>query len=205
MLQRPKSCSLISVGPLSHRTGSLLRCRLGSLEQLEPCGTETLHSCSTLPILTPCCFLYAGPNFLPSVSSPSLPPTRCQLSLVSSVWSRLSVTSASVFQVSSPSPTRPSVSPYGGNFPPPALQPLELANTLQQTLNKQPDYFFTLLQPLWSQVNHNLWQRRLSGCSYVLIFAWNNIHGRENNGFQRLLYNVCVYSISINVCFLNSW
>lgn len=36
------SCSLISVGPLSHRTGSLPRCRPGSSQQLEPCGTRTL-------------------------------------------------------------------------------------------------------------------------------------------------------------------
>lgn len=139
------SCSLISVGPLSHRTGSLLRCRLLSLQQLERCSTllhsplvssphfliaspphlsifPLVFSCNTavptLPSLTPCCSLHTAPNFLPPGVHPfSDTPTPGRSPSSPQREADSPVTSASVFKVSSLSTTWPSVSAYGGNFP----------------------------------------------------------------------------------------
>lgn len=88
LFQRPGvrvSRSLISVGPLSHRN-TLLCCSLGSSEQLEPCGMETLLLSS--PVL-PLTLLFLAHTFSPpgvhsllksdtsaAVSSPSSP--RCE-------------------------------------------------------------------------------------------------------------------------------
>lgn len=107
----------------------------GQISSWSPVGQKhsSLHSLLPSPL---CCFLRPRPNFPPLFD-------RCQLSLP---------------------PTPPSVKRTVLCHPPLSrhmeaiflsrMQPSEFANTFQRMLNKQPDYFFTLLQPLWSQVNH---------------------------------------------------
>lgn len=108
------SCSLISVGPLSHRTGSLLRCRLLSLQQLECCST-LLHS--------------------PLVSAPHFP------SFSSLILSSVLITSPPhlsifplVFSCNTAVPTLPSLTPCcslhtAPNFLPPGVHPFSDSDT----------------------------------------------------------------------------
>lgn len=179
-------------------------CRLGSLWQLEDCDTPRLFSClclanSHISFLVQKCSM--SPLFVLSRSaSDTLTPanspstTQCEADCQ---WHQ-------PLSLKSPYLAEPSVQSLHMDMISLVLwSHLECANTFQQTLNKQTNYFFTLLQPLWSQVNHNLWHYRLSGYSFVLIFVWNNIQCRPNNRFQRLCNDVCVYAISIHECFLS--